>query len=1079
MNTRTILFFIVIALAALPLTFTGKIQSGHADPLRMARYYDSLAMPDSALHWLEKINARKLSPDAKIRHYLLKAGQLRQLKRGAEAWAYHDSIIAMLNETSVYPNVAAETEFLRGRLLYDNGDYFDAKKSFDLAERLMQGDLSFDTGLFIRILNFKGIANMYLGELSLASAALKGAEETALKSARINLLDFSDVLQNLAIVYSNMSLFDSAYIYIVKSREIKETILRNDNPSLITFYVNYGRVLQMTGRIEESLKYFSKVDELIELNSGLHQIKGTLYNNLGNSYQLTGDYDRAIQYFQSAYGHLSQSQGNAHLNTLTALNNLAFMYNRTAQHDSALRILYRLQQSQLTPLLEIRVSRNLATTYRSLRKFDEALINISKCISTAEYYLGNRHFEYAYSVFEKARIGIAMNDFNLALSSISEAEQAYAVIFHSTDEEYINILRIKAFIKSRLLKFEEAEAIFSKVDSLMNLVKENETLPENGMSRYLSFNYANVLIDKARMYQEWYAFNKDIQNLAASVDLYSRSLSIYEQYSQFATDESRLLLGDDMRGTYQDAVRAAWELFTIRGEQNNLDLAYGFAGRAKSSVLLSSIRKLRAFEAAGVPTQTTETERRLRLEIHALTRAASDERLRPQPNNARIAILDAKRIVLTRSYDSLMQQIETKYPDYYALRYAPATLTIQQVQKNLSPDQVLIDYFIESNHLYIFALRSDSTLLLKNALPDRLETGVDSLRHIILTNLMSHSFADYQAFLGISTSLYSELIKPIEGFIQGRRLVIVPDGVLGYLPFDLLIDPEKLTSEQRETFNYAQLPFLLYDFPLSYLSSSALVKDFEVDPGRKAGQVLAMAPDYSKPSVSGKLNYSPLPYASKEAEMVRNIWGGLVLSGSDATKKAFIETAPKYGLLHLAMHTLLDDENPLYSKLVFHPDDSVANEMFGYELYALRFKAAIVVLSACNSGLGKLRSAEGVMSLSRAFIYAGVPSVVMTGWEVNDQSGARLMEFFYRNLAKGLTKDRALQQAKIAWLLESNQFKSHPFFWAAYQMLGDTQSIKKKTSYQLLIIIPIGMLVISIVLLVVRRRGMFTFASKA
>jgi CHAT domain-containing protein len=152
--------------------------------------------------------------------------------------------------------------------------------------------------------------------------------------------------------------------------------------------------------------------------------------------------------------------------------------------------------------------------------------------------------------------------------------------------------------------------------------------------------------------------------------------------------------------------------------------------------------------------------------------------------------------------------------------------------------------------------------------------------------------------------------------------------------------------------------------------------------------------------------------------------------------------------------------------------------MYSFELYALRLKAALVVLSACNSGVGTLRSAEGVMSLSRAFIYAGTPSVVMTGWEVNDQSGAILMELFYQKLASGLTKDRALQQAKIAWLSESNQFKSHPFFWAAYQLHGDTKPLKKGIGYQSLISILLGLLLISVVVVIVRRRGIATFASK-
>ncbi|HMM12541.1 MAG TPA: CHAT domain-containing protein, partial [Bacteroidales bacterium] len=714
-----------------------------------------------------------------------------------------------------------------------------------------------------------------------------------------------------------------------------------------------------------------------------------------------------------------------------------------------------------------------------LQKFDEAKLNIERSIKSARDYLGENHFEYAFSLLELAMIEIAMNDFSSAIRTMEKVEVAYSKVFPPTDEEYINILRIKAFVLSRLHQFAQSEAVFNKADSLLSININYNKDDLQGVPRYLSFRNANLLMDKARMYQEWFGKSGDIDKLAASVELYNQSLGIYEQFSQFATEESRLLLGENVRDTYEDAVRAAWDLYKLNGDSTNIDYAFGFAGKAKASVLLSAVRKLKAFEAAGVPAQTTEAERRFRLEIHALTRATSEERLKPQPNPKRIAFLDAKRTILSRSYDSLLQHIEINYPDYYALRYAPATLTTKQVQQNLENDQVLVEYFIENNQLYIFAIRADSMLVMRNLLKPGLEADVESFRNIMLGNLMYHGPQQYNAFIGLSTKLYSELIMPLEGFIDGRRLVIVPDGVLGYLPFDLLIKPSKLNEEHYAHLNYAQLPFLLYDHPLSYLSSSALTSAFRSASGQKSGKMLAMAPEYDEVQPGRHNQLSPLPYALKEAEMVRNIWGGVLLAGSKATKKAFIETAPKFGLIHLAMHTLLDDENPLYSRLIFQAQDTGTSFIYGYELYALRFKAAMVVLSACNSGFGELRSAEGVMSLSRAFMYAGAPAVVMTGWEVNDQSGARLMELFYRHLADGLTKDKALQQAKIDWLGESNQLKSHPFYWAAYQMLGDTQPLKKSYTPYLLLMVAMVLLTSFVVFITVRRRRIITFAAKA
>ena len=198
----------------------------------------------------------------------------------------------------------------------------------------------------------------------------------------------------------------------------------------------------------------------------------------------------------------------------------------------------------------------------------------------------------------------------------------------------------------------------------------------------------------------------------------------------------------------------------------------------------------------------------------------------------------------------------------------------------------------------------------------------------------------------------------------------------------------------------------------------------------------------------------PLPFAHHEAEAVTKIWGGKVIEDEAATKENFLLNAKQYQILHLAMHTIIDDENPLYSRLVFQENtDSLDTHSLGtYELYSQKFDASLVVLSACNTGKGILRDGEGIMSLTRGFIYAGVPSIVMTSWEVHDKSGSFLMEKFYENLKKGESKDVALQKAKLDFLEQSNNFKSHPFFWAAYMIIGDDSPLNTNSDFYYFIV---------------------------
>ncbi|HMM12959.1 MAG TPA: tetratricopeptide repeat protein, partial [Bacteroidales bacterium] len=333
-----------VLLITLPLTFRGKLQNDSSNPFDTARRYDSLSMPDSALMWLEKVDLKRLDTSRLVQFYLLKGSVLRQLNFTDRAWQVYDSVKNLISSYSNSQAFEAEMIFLKGRLLNDRASYTDALICFESAQKMIMQKSPVDTSLLIRVLNFTGISHFYLGDFSAALNTYYAANQLASEKQSVNLLDYADIIQNIAITYSQLSQFDSAYIYINRSRALKESALRKDDPVLISFYVNYGRFLQMTGRITESMIYFNRADSLLRGRSGQEFIAGSLHINIGNTFQLTGDYDRAIQYFQSAYGYLSQSQGPSHPSTMSALNNIAFMYNRIGQHDSAIAILNRLRE---------------------------------------------------------------------------------------------------------------------------------------------------------------------------------------------------------------------------------------------------------------------------------------------------------------------------------------------------------------------------------------------------------------------------------------------------------------------------------------------------------------------------------------------------------------------------------------------------------------------------------------------------------------------------------------------------------------------------------------------------------------
>jgi CHAT domain-containing protein len=163
------------------------------------------------------------------------------------------------------------------------------------------------------------------------------------------------------------------------------------------------------------------------------------------------------------------------------------------------------------------------------------------------------------------------------------------------------------------------------------------------------------------------------------------------------------------------------------------------------------------------------------------------------------------------------------------------------------------------------------------------------------------------------------------------------------------------------------------------------------------------------------------------------------------------------------MHALIDDENPMYSRLVFTQgiDTLEDGNLHTFELYNMKLNHDLAVLSACNTGYGKLQKGEGIMSLARAFSYAGVPSVVTSQWQVNDQSSFELMDLFYEYLTKGLSKDEALQKAKIDYLQNTNGLTAHPYFWATHILIGDTTPIQSSKSNALYYVLILGVMALA------------------
>ncbi|MCJ7704740.1 MAG: CHAT domain-containing protein, partial [Desulfobacterales bacterium] len=366
-----------------------------------------------------------------------------------------------------------------------------------------------------------------------------------------------------------------------------------------------------------------------------------------------------------------------------------------------------------------------------------------------------------------------------------------------------------------------------------------------------------------------------------------------------------------------------------------------------------------------------------------------------------------------------------------------------EIQTLLDRETALIEYFVGMESGFIFLVTQEKVLAVPLGTdPDKLfqkirEFRIRTVEGITLDRLVMKT---YEKSL---SELYEMVIQPIEREISGKKhLVIVPHGMLHYLPFQALLSRER--------------KYLMESFTISYLPSATVLKYAR---GRNKGNRVDIF------AVGNPItDLPPLPAAEQEAQEVSALFEKkLLLIGRQATKTSVKSQSPKYDLLHLSTHGEMIELNPLKSNLRFTPSEKDDGKLTVSEIFDMEIKANLVTLSACETGLvrgegGDFPQGDDLVGLSRAFIHAGAPAVIASLWMVSDESTVELMRAFYRNL-KSMSKSEALRKAQLDLMKSSIRFHvergsggitqsinyqqdmliecSHPYFWAPFILLGD------------------------------------------
>ena len=472
----------------------------------------------------------------------------------------------------------------------------------------------------------------------------------------------------------------------------------------------------------------------------------------------------------------------------------------------------------------------------------------------------------------------------------------------------------------------------------------------------------------------------------------------------------------------------------------------------------------------GLPDSLRQQEYELGIDIAYYEKKKFQEEYEKTATNDSLTKVYQNQIFdLREERTELLNKFREEYPTYYNARYNVDVISVNQVQQNLSSEQSLIEYFVGDSTIYVFLVQPDNYEVFSIQKDFPLDTLVEKLRQG-LYGYYSISEHDQKDHLYISLhyqyqkaarQLYQKLLSPFTDKLT-KELIVIPDAILGYIPFEVL-----LKSDIIDGYNYRSYPFLIKDHSISYAYSATLLYEMQKRQHKQkpTKELLAMAPFFdhsytqnlniinrevtmdttmSLPGANLTNQFSSLPDSGQEVEEVANTWKGDSYINADATENLFRDSANNYRILHLATHGQADYRYGDYSFLAFAQiADSIENELlYVSDIYGLQLNADLVVLSACNTGVGELKRGEGIVSLARAFAYAGTKSIVTSLWKVNDASTKDLMVYFHSNLKAGMAKDRAMQQAKLEYIKKQSNIKfGHPYFWGSFITIGDMSEL--------------------------------------
>lgn len=633
----------------------------------------------------------------------------------------------------------------------------------------------------------------------------------------------------------------------------------------------------------------------------------------------------------------------------------------------------------------------------------------------------------------------------------------------------------KTYFRMANVFFEKSEldsALFYLGMGMENVAPGFEYQNDEGKNPSLSkvqgeVDFLDMLGLKSEILERRFLKKKQKKDLENSLNTLELAIKLIEKMRRsYQSETSRKDLNERVNPIFEFAVKVAFQLYILTDDSSYLLKALNFSEKSKASILWQSMNENFALENAGIPKDVLNDLDDLNIQIEDLTEKIFES------NPSEKEQLQNQLFDLKLNYENQILNLEKINSDYFELKYAvPKLISNDFIQQNSNESTVLVEFFYGKNNMYTFVISDGKLHGFQQPFIKEIEKSIEYLRSFKIGNSSRNAFEENKKYIGQLNFLYEKLIAPIEKVVASQtQLIIVPHGVINYLPFEML-------AKESDRNDFRQLPYLLKSLNIQYAWSLAFLEKEKSQQQDYKYDYVGFAPSFSNQILAGnkissslgaRASLSELNFTEAEVLDANQFFQGNVFSGNHASEYSFNQFASDSKIIHLATHAFANDKQPMQSGFLFSNQKDTLEDGYlnAYEIYNMKLLAELTVMSACNTGFGQLAEGEGVISLGRAFSYAGCRSVVMSLWMANDQSTANLMSHFYKNLSEGNRKDEALKNAKIQYLENADPLTAHPYFWAGMVAIGDMDAISSKRSNWILWLM--GGFVIVLLFLVVK-----------